>query len=264
MFMHLVKTSISLVFDNLGAVFRTISAWFLVQAVLALVMVAVFSLFAGDPGSSAFVLAATAMPVVGGLVGIVAAASIAVAWHRFGLLGEEPPAVNLRFGGLEFRFALKSLVITVGFGVVYAVAGGLGMLTGSTVLMSVLVLAVTLALIPVAFRVSLVLPATAIEDRLGFKQAYGAGKGLGWWMVLATLALALPFAIVTGVLQFVLGLADGGLPMIVIMAKATVLNLVMQMIVTVLAISVLTNGYKLAMSGNRAQPDAAAGAGAPA
>lgn len=264
MFMHLVKSSISLVFDNPGAVFRTTSAWFLVQLAVALVMVTLLAVFSGDPTGAAFTMAATALPLAGAVVGLVAAASIAVAWHRFGLLGEEPPAVNLRFGGLEFRFALKSLAITLGFGVLYALAGGIGMLTGSTAIMSVLVLAVAIVFIPVVFRVSLVLPATAVEQPLGFRQAYEAGKGLGWWMVLATLALALPFAIVTGLLQFVLGLLDGGLPLILILAKGAVLNLVMQMIVTVLAISVLTTGYRVVMDGERAQSDLAANAGAAA
>ncbi|WP_157738983.1 hypothetical protein [Labrenzia sp. VG12] len=264
MFMHLVKSSISLVFDNLGAVFKVVSAWFLVQLAVALAFVVVLALFAGNPAGSPFLLTATAMSVVGALVGLVAASSIAVAWHRFGLLGEQPPAVNLRFGGLELRFALKSLVITIGFGVAYAIAGGIGMVTGSTVIMSVLVLAVAIVLIPIVFRVSLVLPATAVEETLGFKEAYEAGKGLGWWMVLATLALALPFAIATGILQFALGLLDGALPLVIVMAKAAAINLLMQMIMTVLALSVLTNGYKLAKEGDRSQPDVAGSAGAPA
>lgn len=264
MFMHLVKSSISLVFDNLGTVIRTAGAWFLVQAAVAVALAAVLALFAGDPTGAAFLVTASALPIIGALIGLVAGSSIAVAWHRFGLLGEEPPAVNLRFGGLEFKFALKSLVITLGFGVIYAAAGGLGMLTGSVAIMSVLVLAVALVLLPVVFRISLALPATAVGDRLGFKQAYDAGKGLGWWMVLATLALALPFGIAVGILQFVLGLLDGSLPLIIVMAKGAVLTLINQTIVTVLAISVLTTGYRLVKQGSPAQPDVAAGAGAPA
>ena len=264
MFMHLVKSSMSLVFDNLGTVFRVTGAWFLVLLAVVLAFVVLLALFSGNPAGSAFLLTATAMPIVSGVLGLVAGSSIAVAWHRFGLLGEEPPAVNLRFGGLEFKFALKSLVIAIGSGVCYAIAGGLGMVTGSTLIMSVLVLAVALALVPVVVRVGLVLPATAVDEPLGFKEAYNAGKGLGWWMVLAIFALALPFAIAAGVVQFVFGLLDGVLPFVVVMAKTAALNLVMQMIMTVLALSVLTNGYKLAIEATRSQPDVAGGAGAPA
>ncbi|MEC9404288.1 MAG: hypothetical protein VX374_17260, partial [Pseudomonadota bacterium] len=137
------------------------------------------------------------------------------------------------------------------------VIGVLSSLFNSTALTVVLWIVAIFILAPFLFRLNLSLPAVAVERPLGFSQMLQFGKGLGMPMFLAALILILPFVAVGEGLQYLLGLLSGGLPAALIQMKILVLNVLVQIIVTVLGISILTAGYRIAME----RPE---GAGAPA
>ena len=118
MFRRILNDSFSLVFGNLETVFKVCGAWFVLQFVLLLLVQAMVggmpgetAAAAGDPMqvSPARMLASLLMMAVG----IVAAASISVAWHRFGLLGERPGFIHLQLGAIEGRFIVKTLLIAL-------------------------------------------------------------------------------------------------------------------------------------------------------
>jgi hypothetical protein len=110
-----------------------------------------------------------------------------------------------------------------------------------------LVLGFALVIMPFLMRLNLVLPATAIERPIGFGEALRIGKGLGWRMLLAIMVLSLPFVLVTMGLQWALTVVSIGLPALFIQIKVMILNVLLQIIVTVLGISVITAGYRMAM-----------------
>lgn len=248
MFKRLLYDAVTLVFWNLETAFKVAGAWFALQIVLIFVIQVMIGDAANASGATAARVLSSLIILV---VTLVASASIAVAWHRFALFGERPRAIHLQLGPTEGRFVIKSVLLAlflmpIAFGVVF-IAAFVGILAGSNTVTVVLSVIGFGALLPHFFRLNLVLPATALERPISFRQAYALGEGLGWPMMLATLALSLPFAVLSFGLQILVDQVTGGLPLVLIQFKALVLNILIQIIVTVLGLSVLTAAYRFAI-----------------
>lgn len=251
MLKRLLSDSVSIVFGNLETVFKVCGGWFLLQFVLSLFILANGAQIdeataPEDISGTTVLLLLTTM-----VIALLSSASISVAWHRFGLLNERPGPLHFRVGAVEFRFIGQMLLLSLAAVVVVLpaglVIGVLSSLFNSTAMTVVLWIVAIFILAPFLFRLNLSLPAVAVERPLGFSQMLQFGKGLGMPMFLAALILILPFVVVGEALQYVLGLLSGGLPAALIQMKILVLNVLVQIIVTVLGISILTAGYRIAM-----------------
>ncbi|QDG75178.1 hypothetical protein [Labrenzia sp. PHM005] len=238
MLKRLLGDSVALVFGNLETVFKVCGAWFVVQMI---VFGAVAAL--GLQGTAAFVFGL--IPIL--IVSLAASASIAVAWHRFGLLSEYPGSIHLKLGPLEARFILKSLMLTLMMLACGLVLGIFHALTGSASVTGVLAIIFLIVGLPVFLRFSLILPATAVDHDIGLGDAYQMSAGLGWRMFCAIFLLSLPFALIGEALAYLLELSEGGLPVVLIQLKVLILNVLSQIILMVLSISVLTSGFRIAM-----------------
>ncbi|WP_417670104.1 hypothetical protein [Roseibium sp.] len=244
MFKRIFLDAFSLVFWNLETVFKTCGAWFALQFVLALIANAL------SPDPQNMTVAGAFANILILIAAVLSWPSIAVAWHRFALFGEQPGMIHLRFGALEFRFLLKTIVIGLIAMVMFIPVGAFLVFVGglSSNMFVPLIIGLLAALFIGQFimRFNLVLPATAVERPIGFGEAFTLGEGLGLPMILATLALSIPFVVISALLTLALAYLGGGLPVILIQMKVLILNLLLQIIITVLGISVITAGYKAA------------------
>lgn len=248
MLKRLLSDAASLVFGHLETVFKVCGAWFLIQFLISIL---ILTATAGVPtDAETLPPAAGLLLMTSTLVALISSASISVAWHRFGLLGERVGNIYLRFGKVEVQFIWRMLLIGL-FG--FAVSLPLVFVafmpseSASGVAIIALVLGFALVIMPFLMRLNLVLPATAIERPIGFGEALRIGKGLGWRMLVAVVVLSLPFVLVTMGLQWALTVVSIGLPALFIQIKVMILNVLLQIIVTVLGISVITAGYRMAM-----------------
>ncbi len=252
-FKRLLNDSFTLVFWNLETVFKACGAWFVLQFVL---LIATQMTLGGAADITAHPEAALTshyllLIVISAIFGAVSSASISVAWHRFGLLGDVPDLIHLKVGAIEIRFILKSillfliiLAVFIPLSTIFGIVAGL--MHMPMVLNGLLVLT-GIFLAPHFIRLYLMLPATAIERPIGIKQAHALGKGLGWQMIGAMVALSLPFILISVGLQYLLPLIAGSLPLLLIQFKVLILNLLLQIIITVLGVSVITAAYRIAM-----------------
>ncbi|MEP3045587.1 MAG: hypothetical protein ABJL55_06665 [Roseibium sp.] len=248
MLKRLLGDSFSLVFGNLETVFKVCGAWFVLQ--ISMVMLLVFIGVDSSTASFGVVIFAFVFFVFT----MASSASISVAWHRFGLLGERPSAFHLKLGRTEFWFIIKSLLLFL-----MLVAGMLfvmvvHMVIGLVPVTGVIATLLAIFAIPTFLRLSLILPATAVERPIGLGEAYEAGEGLGWWMFLAIFLLTVPFTLLSEALGYVLEMSTGGLPVFLIQIKVMILNVLMQIILTVLSISVITAAYRIAMERQSGTP----------
>lgn len=136
----------------------------------------------------------TVLGPIGGLVLMLAGASIAVAWHRRIILGEHP-----RLSGTNI--ATKNVWRYVGVGIAIGVIAILPpvlislviflilLILRSEILMPVLILLVSATIAVVMLRLSLLLPARAVGDlRLTFKETWNRTSRNTWrifWGILA-------------------------------------------------------------------------------
>ncbi|MGS4887320.1 hypothetical protein [Roseibium sp. MB-4] len=248
MLKRLLSDAASLVFGHLETVFQVCGAWFLIQFLISIL---ILTATAGVPADAETLPpAAGLLLMTSTLVALISSASISVAWHRFGLLGERVGNIYLRFGKIEVQFIWRMLLIGLfGFAVSLPLVFVAFMPSESASGLAIiaLVLGFALVIMPFLMRLNLVLPATAIERPIGFGEALRIGKGLGWRMLVAIVVLSLPFVLVTMGLQWALTVVSIGLPALFIQIKVMILNVLLQIIVTVLGISVITAGYRMAM-----------------
>lgn len=257
MFNRILSDSFNLVFRNLDTVFKVCGAWFFLLFVLTiLIQVAtggfegrIPGMYVADKTSSPATIISNLILVI---VGVASSASIAVAWHRFGLLGETPGFLHLHLGALELRFFLKTLLLgLIVFAVVFPpmfIVAFLSALTKSSVAVPIILIVVGgIFLMPHFLRLNLILPATAIGHPIGLKEAHRLGKGLGWQMIGAYLTLSIPFVAAAAILQFTLMSLSGGLFVAIIIIKLAILSVLLQIIMTVIGISVITAGYRIAI-----------------
>ncbi|GAA0785825.1 hypothetical protein E1180_17720 [Roseibium denhamense] len=250
MLTRLLTDSLSLVFGHLETVFKVCGAWFGLQFVLSILLLLSTGGQAFDGENDVISPATGVLLMVNTILAFVSAASIAVAWHRFGLRGDDVGPIHLRFGLVELLFLLKMAVIGIVSSVLLIPMIFVAFIPSDTLMSGVLLVAILAGfflLFSLVMRFNLVLPATAVEQPLGFMEAFQMGKGLGWRMLLAIIALSLPLIFVALGLQYVLSQFSFGLPALLIQLKLMVLNVLLQIILTVLGISVITSAYRMAL-----------------
>lgn len=176
--------SLRQVFNNFDGALRVSGVLYLVQVVVGLLFGGSLTFSAGNmmnggPGAGFFL----GMLIVL-LVALVTSFWIAVAWHRYVLLGEKPAILPTFRGDLIWAYLLKSLGYGLILIVVGAIWGGLvglavGSLLGNSVVLTMIVMAVLIYLpvLVIAFRVSSDLPAAALGVQRPFLSGWAATEG---------------------------------------------------------------------------------------
>ena len=122
---------------------------------------------------------------------LLAGVAIAVTWHRFILLREVPECRTFKLSGNEVGYCSCLLTISFIWGVVvglpalllFAAFGKYGFYWVGLLI---------LLLLPLSYRLSLVLPAAAIGESFSFFDAWKVSRGMGLPMLLANLVLLIP------------------------------------------------------------------------
>lgn len=258
MFKRLLTDSTSLVFQNLDMVFKVCGTWIGIQLILSLILILTVGPIDETTDPESLAPGAVLLLLLNVVVAILASVSIAVAWHRFAMLGERPAALFVRFGGLEARFLWKMVqLLLIGLAAVIPVVVIFSLLGGAfplAVAMSALFAVLLFLVMPHLMRLNLVLPATALERPLGFMEAHRLGSGLGWRMLWAVIVLSLPFSLAGLAIEYVLSLTGAGLPLVIVQVKVTILNVLLQILLTVLSLSVITAGYRIATENRSVEP----------
>lgn len=234
-------------FSDFDAFIRIVWAWYLLVAVLSI-------------AGRLFIAQSVAVTAVTALVFLCASASIAVAWHRNLLLRESPASMHLAFGRREVSYMLKTVLILLIMAVPATILVMLAVLfanKGSVVTFVIAAVLISLLLTPPFMRMCLVLPATALDEKLGIAEAFRDSEGLGLPMAIAGIAVGLIVSALQYGLGWFAGLFGGG--SLFGFIALFILTVALQIAVTALQIGVLTGGYYILR-----ERQAAEGAGPPA
>ncbi|PIB24161.1 hypothetical protein BFP76_02720 [Amylibacter kogurei] len=210
---NIFKKSIGMVGDNLDDAVRVSAVIYIVQFVIVTVLlVSVTDSFDMDRLQDPRYVAARSMSghltvLLAGVISMLSLAWIAVAWHRFVLLedytkGAVPPWSfsrvisyiwkSILLGILLVLIAIIPVTIVVLIGQVSAILSGIGMI------------AVLAFLIWIVMRLSLVLPATAIDENMSFIYAWEQTDEHSKDIFVAAVLMALLINICGAVLQSIL------------------------------------------------------------
>lgn len=169
--MNLFVHAIRLVLNNLQAALRISALLYFVPAIVA------YALLSGaDPSTPPSPLA-----ILVSIIAFIGSLAIAVAWHRFILLDEQPagwlPAFDgrrlLSYFGYSLLLGVIALVIMIAVGLVLGIFAMLG-----GVILFVLTSFVTVfVVLVIGFRLALILPASSVDKRLGLGEAWSATSG---------------------------------------------------------------------------------------
>jgi hypothetical protein len=203
----------------------------------------------------ALVAAPGVLPVVETLMVVIAVAGIAVAWHRFVLLGETTPfpagTMVLRYASFSFA---ASLIVGAPAAIVLiaALGGGADPAMAVSLWTLVLAIAVCVALAAWLSRYVLIFPGIALGDRfMTLSVSRDVVGGQGWRIVLSNLVLVLPVVVVSIPIGFAMGylfpLTDAaGQVSLVAFLVQTVAQLAMQAVATALFAGFLSEMYRTA------------------
>lgn len=241
-FIHSVKQ----VFGNFGAAIRISGLLYLVQITVTLVLGV--NLEAVDPQVMAQMVESGNFPFVQLLIVllimVITSLWIAVAWHRYVLLGEEPGSIVPAFrrdriaGYLGYSILIAIIVVVVGTvlglvaGLVVApiVMGGGANLIGFVIVG----LIVYLPLLVIGYRLSVALPASALGAPLGIGGAWEQTRGTtGTLLVLGLVTLIAAF-ILSAPAVYLFGPTS---------AAAQVWNVLTQWVFVMVGVSILTTLY---------------------
>ena len=237
---QIVSKAVMLVWTNLGAAIRA-------TAVPFALMAAVPRLFLRDDSTGQGALQAGLVPVA--VLSILLFAWGAVAWHRHVLLEEAPallsrPPRDAFFEYLwasmrTFAFAFVLLILSVS--TVGLVAGALATAAGNGGEAAFVVFAFGVAILITyaLLRVSLVLPAAALDRRMSLRQSWRITRSARN----AVLVVALLAALVQAALEFV-GAASAGVPLL-----GFVLSLLLTWASAMIGLSILTALYGVLVEG---------------
>ncbi|WP_420561442.1 hypothetical protein [Tepidicaulis sp.] len=166
-----------------------------------------------EQGSLINVTEAFSLPIVLlMLVGLFTWPMIAVAWHRFVLLGDRGSgAVNFHFGRREAVFLLASIflvLLALPAFLVAMVSGALAdPVSGDTALsfgLAILALVLAIAAVYYSVRLTLLLPAVAIGEPLNARAILDITKG-NFWRLLGMIILNMLFIMVIAIALNVVG-----------------------------------------------------------
>nr|WP_231710457.1 hypothetical protein [Roseibium limicola] len=243
-----------MVFNNLDAVFKVCGAWFSLQFVFLLCL----TIVTGGGGGEDAMASNPLLAIVSIALTLLSSSSIAVAWHRFALLGDHPTLIHLHVGKVEINFMGKMLLIGL-----IMIAAMIPVFAFFTLLVSGTAapeLAFALTLVPLLWlsslcmRFNIALPATAIERPMKLATAFTFAQGLGWRMVVAIVCLSLPVMLVGVVIDLIANLGTDGAPGLGMQIKSLILSMLLQVITTVLGISVITSAYRIALENQSEHP----------
>ena len=203
--------SLGLLFSNIVVALRIAWPWVLLAFFVSLFSPAEPVRLESSALSNRQVLLSVLGAVAMGVIYIIAFCSVAVAWHRHGLLGEMPKSFPVRFARRELRFLGKSilvgLVMLLIMVPVVAVVVLLAALSRngdwfSLLLFGLVGLVGYFAVVTLAMRYSLVLPATAVDRDFGVADAFRHGEGFGLVMAITNVVIALLVMVLSLLLQF--------------------------------------------------------------
>ena len=194
-FMH----SVRLVLGGWRNALRLSGLLYLIYAIPSLILGLMFPTGRNQVVDPEAALAMAPVAVATGILALVAFVWIAVAWHRYVLLDEQPQGQFPAFdGGRLFSYALLSLgigILCVITGVVVGTVAGLLVLVAPPLAFVAGVLALAAALI-VGYRLAPVLPASAIGKPLTFGAAWEATKGASGAIVVLAIVSAIAALII--------------------------------------------------------------------
>ncbi|MEP2716417.1 hypothetical protein [Pseudophaeobacter sp.] len=192
-------------------------------------------LTAAQPMSGTDALLQLAMAVVG--------VWVAVAWHRYVLLEEASGPVPPFHGGRMLAYFITAVLIGLGVAIVAGVIGGLASFIAvfSVPLFSLVVFAVVVCAIWAFYRLSPLLPAAALNEKLSVKEAWAATAPISGAVLMAVLILALSAVAIGFVAVLVL------FPVSILLGMAVIG--VLQWAYTMVGISILTTIYGISVQG---------------
>lgn len=198
LFMH----SVRLVLGDWRNALRVTGLLYLIYAIPALVLGLLFPVTAASQSPEQAMAAMASFAPVGIITGLLLAVVyvwLAVTWHRYILLDEQPsgqlPAFHrseiLAYAGNAILLWLISLVVFIVVGLVTSPLAFLGPI--GAILIGVVILAVALI---VGYRLGLVLPSRAVGQRLTFGEAWAATKGQSGTILVLAIVSALAAVII--------------------------------------------------------------------
>ena len=239
LFMH----SVRLVLGDWRNALRVTGLLYLIYAIPALVLGLLFPVNTTVQSPEQAMAAMSSFAPVGIITGLLMAAVyvwLAVTWHRYILLDEQPsgqlPAFHqsemLAYAGNAILLWLISLVVFIVVGLVTSPLAFLGPI--GAILIGVVVLAVALI---VGYRLGLVLPSRAVGQRLTFGEAWAATKGQNGTVLVLAVVSAIA-AVVINIPAMVLAVIPGigGI-------LATIWQLGTGWVTLVVGVSILTTLY---------------------
>ncbi len=178
--------------------------------------------------------------------GIIAFLWTATAWHRFILLEEYPGAMGARFNagavgryfaaGLLVTFIVILIAIALGF-----IAGFLGAIltragVNRTLVVAIITIVLYVPLLIIAYRLSLILPSSALGPRIAIGEAWSAtANASGTVLILAIVSVA-----VSALLNWLTAMLLVAAPV-----AGFVLQLIVQWGLVMVGVSILTTIYGL-------------------
>ncbi len=237
MYSDILHQSAILIRQNINIAFRIAGAWM----VIMLVVSAIEGATEGIPGLGIFVT------LINFVLALVSGASIASGWHRYGLLQEQPNLIHLRFGVYEqrvlWRMVQTALIMLAPIAAIILATMLLNQVVPH-VMMIALISVLTVLTIALMYRISFIVPASAVGHHLPVMEAFRISKGYAGPMFVATLLLSIPAILVmglaiTGGYQILMG-GSVVLGFVVLAVFGTLL----QIITTTIGLAVVTVAYK--------------------
>ncbi|WP_299906539.1 hypothetical protein [uncultured Paracoccus sp.] len=229
--LSILNHSIWQVFGNFGAAFRISALPVLLQwLLLLLVLPRLASSMLGEAGQNPLGM------VVFAIISVAAFLLIAVNWHRFILMNETPRLIPRlhRKAALAYLLRVVQIILVL---LVVLIPAGLAMAlvsqTGSVVLIVLLSMAASIAFAAIVTRLSISLPAAAIDQPMSLSA--------GWKVLAGRNDVVIVLAVVTGIAQFVLSWLVGALSLS--FATGVVLQIVSGWVVMMVGLSILTTLY---------------------
>ena len=237
MYSDILHQSATLIRQNINIAFRIAGAWMVIMLAVN---------FLTDTTEDIAVLNII-LALAGFVLALVSGASIASGWHRYGLLQEQPGLIHLRFGVYEQRVLwrmVQTALILMGpvIGIILA-ATVLSEAVPHIIMIAVIAVLVVLTL-ALMYRISFIVPASAVGHHLPVADAFRISKGYAGPMFVATFLLSIPVILVMG-----LAIAGGyqilmGGSIILGFVVLAVFGTLLQIITTTIGLAVVTVAYK--------------------
>lgn len=173
------------------------------------------------------------------LVSLIASCWVAIAWHRFAILGEHPTGA---IPSLDLGQVIRYMFLSIGIGLLLAL-GAVAVITvigalvgGSAALITIAITVVSFALYVGFLRLSPVLASVVTENRMSFGRAWGMTKDLTPTLVQLTLfnllglfALLFPMSLLgTGLIANLYWAAAGWVLLMVSISQVSIIYLQVQ------------------------------------